>query len=57
MKRSWPILRHYPGISLEAEENHETLSHDSLSPGHDLNPGPPEDEAGCSVAHLNTAGF
>jgi hypothetical protein len=28
-----------------AEENHENLSHDSRSPGRDLNPVPPEYEA------------
>jgi hypothetical protein len=29
-----------------AEENHENFSQDSWSPGRDLNPGPPEYEAG-----------
>jgi hypothetical protein len=34
---------HMPG---RTEENHENLSQDSLSPGRDLNPEPPEYETG-----------
>jgi hypothetical protein len=41
--RSWPNLRHYPGICLEGLR--KTISEDSLSPGQGLNLGPPEYEA------------
>jgi hypothetical protein len=41
------ILRYYPGICRrETEENHESLSYDSQSSVQDLNPRPPEYEAG-----------
>jgi hypothetical protein len=46
-KRSWPnskaLSRNLPGGT---EENHEKISQDIRSPGSDLNPGPPEYEAG-----------
>jgi hypothetical protein len=51
------LCRHLPGGT---EENHEILSHDSLSPDRDVKPGPPEHEAGAlitrpprSVSELN----
>jgi hypothetical protein len=41
------ILRYYPGIRLEGlRKTTKILNQDSLSPGRDLNPGPPEYEAG-----------
>jgi hypothetical protein len=44
-KRSWP--RYYPRTCLkELRKSLKTLSQDSRSPGRDLNPGPPEYEAG-----------
>jgi hypothetical protein len=45
-KRSWTFFGAIPAFSGETEENHENLSHNSRSPGRDLNPGPPEYEAG-----------
>jgi hypothetical protein len=46
-KRSWHNLKYYPGIRLEGRrKTTKTLSQDSWSPGRDLNPGPPEYEAG-----------
>jgi hypothetical protein len=46
-KRSWPNLRYHPGICLEGlRKDTETLSQYSRSPGRDLNPRPPEYEAG-----------
>jgi hypothetical protein len=46
-KRSWPNLRYYPGICLEGlTKTTKNLSQHSRSPGRDLNPGPPEYEAG-----------
>jgi hypothetical protein len=47
--RKWsrPNCRYYTGIRLEGlRKNHEKLSQDSRSPGRDLNPEPPEYEAG-----------
>jgi hypothetical protein len=42
-----PVLRYYPSICLEElRKTTKTLSPDSLSPERDLNPGPPEHEAG-----------
>jgi hypothetical protein len=38
------LSRHSPGGT---EEIHEMLRQGSRSPGKDLNPGPPEYEAGC----------
>jgi hypothetical protein len=47
MKRSWPNLRYYPGIRLGGlRKTTKNLSQGSRSPGRDLNPGPPEYEAG-----------
>jgi hypothetical protein len=44
-KRSWPSLWYYPGIPLEGlKKTTEVLYQDSLSPGRDFNPGPPEYE-------------
>jgi hypothetical protein len=41
------ILRYYPGICLEGlSKSMKNLCQDSWSPGLDLNPGPPEYEAG-----------
>jgi hypothetical protein len=46
-KRSWPNLRYYSGICLEGlRKTTKNLSQDSRSPGRDLDPGPPEYEAG-----------
>jgi hypothetical protein len=46
-KRSWLNLRHYCGICLEGLRiSTSNLSQDSLSPGQDMNPGPPEHKAG-----------
>jgi hypothetical protein len=40
------ILRYYPGICLERlRQTIKNLSEDSLTPGRDLNPDPPEYEA------------
>jgi hypothetical protein len=45
MKRSWPNLRHYLGISLEGlRKTINILGQDSRSPGRDLSQGPPEYE-------------
>jgi hypothetical protein len=47
MKRSWSnfkvLSRHSPG---GLRKTKKSLSHDSRSPGRDLNSGPPEYEAG-----------
>jgi hypothetical protein len=41
------FLRHCPGICLKGPGNNtKGLSLDSRSPGRDLNPGPPEQDAG-----------
>jgi hypothetical protein len=52
-KRSWPNLRYYPNICLEdLRKSTKNLSQDSRYPGWDLNPGPPEYDAGvlnCST--------
>jgi hypothetical protein len=46
-KQSWPNLRYYPGICLEGlRKTTKNLTQDNRSPGRDLNPGPPEYEAG-----------
>jgi hypothetical protein len=46
-KRTRPNLKYYPGIRLEGlRKTTENLIHDSRCPGRDLNPGPPEYEAG-----------
>jgi hypothetical protein len=46
-KRSWPNLRYYPNICLEGlRKTTKIPSQDSRFPGRDLNPGPPEYEAG-----------
>jgi hypothetical protein len=46
-KRSWPNLRHCPGICLDGlRKTTKNLGQDSRSPGPDLNLGPPEYEAG-----------
>jgi hypothetical protein len=46
-KRTWPNLRYYPRMCLEGlRKTTKHLSQDSRSPGRDLNPGPPEYEAG-----------
>jgi hypothetical protein len=46
-KRSWPNLRYYPVIRLKGlKKTMKPLSRDSRSPGRDLNPVPPEYEAG-----------
>jgi hypothetical protein len=49
-KWSWPILRYYPGIYLEGLRR--TTKKPSISiagrRGGDLNPGPPEYEAGVN---------
>jgi hypothetical protein len=41
-KRSWPILRYYPGIHLEGLRETKNLSQDSQFPGKDMNPGTPK---------------
>jgi hypothetical protein len=59
-KRSWSNLRYYPRIWLDrTRKTIKNLSQDSRSPGRDLNPGPPEYEAGvlttrsqCSVQQV-----
>jgi hypothetical protein len=46
-KRSWPNLMYYSGfLPGGTEGNYEKNSHDSQSPGQDMNPGPPGYEAG-----------
>jgi hypothetical protein len=46
-KRTRHNLKYYPGIHLEGlRKTTEILTHDSRSPGRDLNPEPPEYEAG-----------
>jgi hypothetical protein len=43
----WPNFRYYLGICLEGlRKTTKNLSQVSRSPGRDLNPGPPEYEAG-----------
>jgi hypothetical protein len=50
-KRLWPNLRYYPGICLDGLSNTtKILSQDSRSPDRDLNPKPPECEAGVLTA-------
>jgi hypothetical protein len=45
-KRSWPIFWNYTGICLKGlSKITKNLIQYSLSPGRDLNPGPPENEA------------
>jgi hypothetical protein len=39
------IFRYCPDIRVELKKITKKLSQDSLSPGRDLNPGPPEHEA------------
>jgi hypothetical protein len=52
-KRSWPNLRYYPSICLEGpRKTVQNLSQDSWSPGRDLNPRPPEYEAGVLTTRL-----
>jgi hypothetical protein len=47
------ILRYYPGISLEVlRKTTKSLSHDSWSPGQDLNPRSPEYEAEVLITRL-----
>jgi hypothetical protein len=47
-KRLWPNVRYYPGICLDGlRKTTESLIQDSRSPDRDLNPGPPEYEAGA----------
>jgi hypothetical protein len=51
MKRSLPNFRYYAGICLEgSKKSTKILSQDSRSPRSDLNPGPPENEAGMLTA-------
>jgi hypothetical protein len=46
-KRSWLNLSYYPSIFLEGlRKTTKNFSQDTRSPGRDLNPGPPEFEAG-----------
>jgi hypothetical protein len=46
-KRSWLILRYHPGIRLDGLRKTMTkISSDSRFPERDMNPGPPEYEAG-----------
>jgi hypothetical protein len=46
-KQSWPNLSYYTDICLEELwKTKKKLFQDSRSPGRDLNPGPPEYEAG-----------
>jgi hypothetical protein len=45
--RSWLTLRYYAGIRMEGLwKTTKNLRQDSWSPSRDLNPGPPEYEAG-----------
>jgi hypothetical protein len=46
MKQLWPNLRYYSGICLVRLRKTAKTCQDSQSPGQDLNPGPPEYEAG-----------
>jgi hypothetical protein len=46
-KQSWPNSRHYPGICVEGlRKATKNLSQNSPSPGQNINPEPPEHEAG-----------
>jgi hypothetical protein len=45
-KRSWLILRYYPGIHLEGQRKPQKKTQDIRSLGRYLNTGPPEYEAG-----------
>jgi hypothetical protein len=64
-KRSWPNLRHYPGILVEGlREIIKNLSEDSRSQDRELNLRPPEYEAGVftnqprrSVRHSRKTAF
>jgi hypothetical protein len=52
-KWSWPNPRYYSGIYLEGlKKTTKNINQDSWSPGWDLNPGPPEYEAGVSITQL-----
>jgi hypothetical protein len=54
--RPWLILRYYHGIRLERlSETTKYLSQESLSPGRNLNPRPPEYKA--RVLFLNFKGL
>jgi hypothetical protein len=47
-KRPWPNFKVLSRNSPEGtDENHKNISQKSRSPGRDLNPGPPEYEAGA----------
>jgi hypothetical protein len=49
-KRSWTNLGKYPGICVEGlRKATKVLIQDSRSPCRDLNPGPPEYEAGVLI--------
>jgi hypothetical protein len=49
-KRSWRNLRYYPSICPQGlRRTTKGLGQDSRSAGQDLNPGPPEYEAGVLV--------
>jgi hypothetical protein len=49
-KRSWLNLRYYTSICLEVLK--KNISQDNRSPGRDLNPGPPEYDAGMLTTKL-----
>jgi hypothetical protein len=52
-KRSWTNLRYYPGICLEGMwKTTKNLGQESLYPGRDLNPLPPEYGAGVVTTRL-----
>jgi hypothetical protein len=49
-KRSCPNLRYYPSIYVEGlRKTTKNLSQNNLSPGRDVNSGPPKYEAGVST--------
>jgi hypothetical protein len=49
-KRSWPYFEVYPGICLEELKKTMKKPQYNQSLGRDLNPGPPEYEAGVLTA-------
>jgi len=54
-KRSWPILRYYPGIRLEGlRKTTKTSIRIAGRRGRDSNPGPPEYEAGVLTTKFGT---
>jgi hypothetical protein len=57
-KLSWHNLKYYPDTCLEGpRKTTRNVSQDTQSPGRNLNPGPPQNEAGFLTIQLRHSVF